>query len=149
MFLDQKDKEDNMLWRVYENPSHPSSKYATVISDQRRRNGNWGRPASVVLRRNLWLAGKVWEAKSSKAGLCFSAQKEKRIVGWKDAKGTLVAVDISAADRITEAEKLEILVELGEEVMHLLVGCWIGRIHQGLQTEEEDDGREAGNKKLQ
>lgn len=61
----------------------------------------------------------------------------------------MVAVDTPAVDRTTEAEKLNIPVELGEDEINLLIGCWIGKIHQGLQTEEEKENKEAANKEQQ
>jgi hypothetical protein len=44
-------------------------------------------------------------------------------VEWKDKKGDVVAVAAPAVHRETEAEKLEILMEIGKDNIDLLVGC--------------------------
>jgi hypothetical protein len=152
MFKERKDKERNMLWKVYENLSLPRSRDATAVSDQRRAREEMGSGRGVVLRRKVGLRGKVWEARGKEegkeGGLRFCAKFKKGVVEWRDEKGTVVAVETPPVDRETEPEKLEVLVEMGKDDMDLLVGCWIGRIHQETQKEgEKEDKREEKERK--
>ena len=54
---------------------------------------------------------------------------------WKDKKGDVVAVAAPAVHRETEAEKLEILMEIGKDNIDLLVGCQTTRILEYMQKE--------------
>jgi hypothetical protein len=153
MFKELKDKEKGMLWRVYENLSFPRTKDATAVSGQRRGREELGIGRGVVLRKKMGLGGKAWEAKGGgdekkESSLRYSAKQKKGVVEWRDAKGAVVAVEMPAMHRETEPEKLEILVEMGKKDMDLLVGCWVGRIHQEMQKEgEKEDKREAKERK--
>lgn len=69
--------------------------------------------------------------------LHYSAKPKKGVVEWKDQKGDVVAVATPAVHGETEAEKLEILVEIVKENMDFLVGCWTARILKYLQKEVE------------
>jgi hypothetical protein len=53
-----------------------------------------------------------------------------------------VAVETSAVDRETGAEKVWILAELGKQDMDLLVGCWIDGIIQEMKKESEEENKE-------
>jgi hypothetical protein len=132
MFRETKGKERGIVWRV---AGELGSE--TFVCDRRDK---W----SVVLRRKAYLSGKGLEVKSgdNECVLHYSAKPKTGIVVWKDQKGDVVALATPAVHRETEAEKMDIFVEIVKENIDLLVDRWIARILQDMQKEGEKGTKE-------
>jgi hypothetical protein len=143
-------RDRQILYKIYEHMAIPRNPRATAVSAQHKKLIQ----GTVLKQGHAFGSGAVWEARArgedrmSENTLLFSAKRQKGVVEWKDAKGTLVAVEMPAVDRGEESEILEVLVPLEKKMMDMIVAVWVARVHQVTEIEgKKEEMAEAKTRK--
>lgn len=142
-------KERQIIYKIYEHMTYPSSKNETEIDSQTSKCIQ-----GTVLKHLKF--PDVWEARRQKEeginkvnwkgindrNLLYTGKAKKGVLQWKDNRGILVAIETTAVDHDVEPEQLKILVPLGRKMLDLLVAVWLARIHQDTQKAGQKEDRE-------